>query len=476
MLRPVLPLPVLDRRAPAPVSVQLAAHLRGLILRGAIGAGALLPSSRALAESLGIARSTVVVAIEQLAAEGFVSARQGFGVRVAGGVHPARARPEAPPARPPPAPRPGAPLPFAIGAVDAALFPRLAWSRALARAWRAPGPALAPMLGRIDPLGHWPLRQAIAAHMAEWRGVAADPAQIVITSGASESLGLLARALLAPGAAVAVEDPGHPPIRTALARAGARVVPLRVDAEGLDPARLAARRALRAVLVTPSRQFPMGCVMPVARRLALLDWAARNGALVIEDDFDSEFRYRGTPLPALASLDGGARTVYLGSFGKVLSPALRISWMVLPEGALAAIRAALAEAAPQASLVPQPALAGLIAEGQLARHIRRARRAFAARQAALVRAAAIHLDQLLEVAPDTAGMHLVARLSPPLARRMDDRAAARLAEAAGLSVVALSALARLRPAPQGLLLGFAGFPPAALEQAAARLGAALRAR
>ena len=471
MDRPVFPLPSLRRDAPTPITAQLATHLRGVILDGTLRPGAALASSRALADALGIARASVTTAYEQLAAEGYVTARQGAAVRVAHGL-PAGPRPRDTTPRPrPPAAVPEPARPFATGAVDAALFPRLAWSRALARAWRDPR----ALLGRPDPFGFPPLREAIAAHLAEWRGLVVPAARIVVTSGAVESILLLARALLRPGERVAVEDPGYLPVRTALGDAGLRVVPLRIDAQGFDPARLESRRSVRAVLVTPSRQFPMGPAMPVARRLALLAWAARTGALVIEDDFDSEYRYRGAPLPALAGLDGAGRTLYLGSFSKVLSGALRIGWMVLPESALAPMQALLARSGSGASLVPQPALADFIVSGRLARHVRRTRRAFAARQAALLGAAGRHFDGLLEVGADPSGMHLVARLAPPLGRRMDDSEASRRAAAAGITAVPLSAHCSLRSPPQGLLLGFAGFPPRLLEESAARLAEALRA-
>lgn len=471
MSRPVLPLPALQRGTATPIAAQLAAHLRGVILRGEVGPGVRLASSRALADALGIARATVTTAYEQLAAEGYVASRRGAGVHVAHGLAtvPAlrprgeRSRLAAPAAAPP--------VPFATGAMDASLFPRLAWSRALARAWRHPH----PLLGRADPFGFAPLREAIAGHLAAWRGLGVGPERIVVTSGAVESIMLLSRVLLGLGDRVAVEDPGYLPIRWALRDAGVAVVPVRIDAQGLDPARLRRPAALRAVLVTPSRQFPMGPAMPVARRLALLAWAERAGALVIEDDFDSEYRYRGAPLPALAALEGGGRTVYLGSFSKVLSGVLRIGWMVLPPSSVAPMRAALARSGTHASLVPQPALAELITSGRLARHIRRTRRIFALRQAALLAAAARHFDGLLEVGAEASGMHLAARLAPALARRMDDIEASRRAEAHGLTAAPLSAHASLGAPPQGLLLGFAGFAPAVLEDAARRLAAALSA-
>jgi GntR family transcriptional regulator/MocR family aminotransferase len=283
------------------------------------------------------------------------------------------------------------------------------------------------------------------------------------------------RALLRAGDRVAVEDPGYLPARAALMRAGASAVPLRVD-HGFDPALLARRARVRAVLVTPSRQFPLGDAMPVARRLALLDWARRAGALVIEDDFDSEYRYRGAPLPALASLDAAGCTIYLGSFSKVFSASMRIGWMVLPDAALAPMRATLAESGTQASLVPQPALAEFVTSGRLARHIRRTRRIFAARQAALLAAGEQHFTGLLALQPAPSGMHLLAQFAPALARRMDDSEAARRATAAGVIAVPLSAHASLKPRPQGLLLGFAGFTPAALHDAARDLARALRMR
>jgi len=265
------------------------------------------------------------------------------------------------------------------------------------------------------------------------------------------------------------EDPAFPPMRHALTRAGLALHPLRVDAEGLPVDALPSR--MRGAVVTPSRSYPLGTTLPLPRRLALLDHAARAGAWVIEDDYDSEFRYTGQPLPALASLDHVGRVIYVGSFSKTLSPALRLGYMVAPPRALPLLQQAIAAAGPRASLVPQPALAAFMAQGGFATHLRRMRRLYAERQRALVRALA-PLADLLQVAPDPAGMHLVCPLTP--ACPLSDHDIARRATRAGLGLRALSAYFDGPDAPQGLVLGYAGFDADTLRDAAATLAAILR--
>lgn len=455
----------LDRNGAQPLHLQLAEALRRLILIGRAAPGARLPASRQLARDLSVSRQTALTALEQLLAEGYLETRPGAGTYVARDL-PHLAPPEAP-APAGPAPQGPAPLrPFHPASPDMALFPHAAWARHLDRAWRRPGPEL---LGAADPLG-WPgLRAAIAAHLAAWRGIGCAAGQVAITSGATETFELLSRVLFGPGEAVLIEQPGYAPMRAALARAGLRMLSMPVDEDGaLLPEAVAARGAI----VTPSRHYPLGVTMPLARRLALLDWARGDGAWVIEDDYDSEFRYTGAPLPALASLDA-ERVIYVGSFSKLLSPALRLGYVVLPSALLPAFRAAVAETGPRASLIPQPALAGFMESGEFATHLRRMRRTYAQRQAVLRAALARHLPDHLIAPADPSGMHLVCRPGPALQDVPDTEIAAR-AEAAGLTVRALSAYWPGGGGPQGLVLGYAGFAPEVLEVAVARLAAVLR--
>ena len=456
----------LDRGGAQPLHAQLTEALRRLILIGQAGPGARLPASRQLAQDLSVSRQTALTALDQLIAEGYLETRPGAGTFVA------RDLPHlVPPSAPDPAgPAPEGPRrlrPFEPGIPDMALFPHAAWARHLDRAWRRPEPAL---LDRPDPLGWPPLRAAIAAHLAAWRGIACAAGQVVITSGAVETFELLARAAFRPGEAVLTEEPGYAPMRRALLRAGLQTLPMPVDHDG---ALLPEASAARGAIVTPSRHHPTGATMPLPRRLALLDWAQRSRAWVIEDDYDSEFRYTGAPLPALASL-AAERVIYVGSFSKLLSPALRLGYFVAPPALLAPVRAALAETGPRASLVPQPALARFMASGEFATHLRRMRRIYGQRQGALRAALARQLPNHLTAPPDASGMHLLCGIGPALRGMPDTEIAARAAEA-GLNLRPLSAYWPGGAGPQGLILGYAGFAPEVLEDAVARLARALKA-
>jgi GntR family transcriptional regulator/MocR family aminotransferase len=370
-----------------------------------------------------------------------------------------------------PQPTTGAPhRPFQIGAIDPALFPHAAWSRLLARTWRHPSPALT---GVPDGFGWLALRDAVATHLAEWRGIACAPEQIVITSGTADATDIIAQCAFAAGDRVFVEEPGYAALRLGLARHGLRLEPATVDADGFDLASAPGSAGARGAFLTPSRQFPLGATLPLARRLALLDWVAGVRGYLVEDDFDSEYRYQGTPLPALMSLDRNGRVIYIGSFSKILSPTLRLGFIVLPPDLIDGVRRYLGMRGVMAALTAQPALAEFIATGDLALHIRRTRRIYARRQAAMITASS-QLDGLLDVQPSSAGMHLVADLTPELAHRMTDRAAARIAGEAGVVASPLADYYAGRPLRRALLLGFAGFAEAALERGIERLAAALR--
>jgi GntR family transcriptional regulator/MocR family aminotransferase len=468
-----------DRTSPVPLSAQIAAQIRSFVLSGRVTPGARLPSTRALAVELGIARATAVLAAEQLVAEGYVEGRAGAGLFVS------RRLPEQPftdrmPRRPEPrrvppasAAQPASWLPFAVGALDPALFPHEGWARLLQRGWRDHG---AELLRRVEPFGWPPLRAAIARHLREWRAIDCDAAQIVVTSGIADAIGLIAAIAFRPGDRVVVEDPGYPAIREELARRGLRAVSLRVDASGLDAARIAAdpvARKARGAFVTPARQHPLGGSMPVDRRLALLNWAAQAGGMVVEDEFDGEYRYAGAPLPALTSLDRDGRVVHVGSFSKVLSGSLRLGYVVLPPGLIGAAHAALGNRPAAASIVAQPALAEFLASGDFAAHVRRTRRIYARRLAALLDAGR-HWSDHIAIEPTDAGLHVVARFGPRMARMVSDREVAAAAREAGIVVAPLSASYARAPRGRGLLLGFAGFPEETLVVAMNRLGGVVR--
>lgn len=487
----------LDPATAAPLHRQLYDALRRAILSGRLAAGARLPSSRALAVELGLSRNTVLAALEQLASEGYVEGRTGSGTYVA------RALPDAPPDGRPDAsiaaaeraiaPAAGAPsargrslaartsapqsrgaagpAPFAVGLPELDAFPFELWARLLARRWRHPPAGLA--LGG-DPAGFPPLRAAIADHLRRVRAVDCTADQVIVVSGIRQAVDLTVRLLLDPGDAVWVEEPGYPGIRAVLSAADLRLVPVPVDAEGLDVA-AGARGAARARLacVAPSHQYPLGVVMSLKRRLDLLGWARDAGAWVIEDDYDSEFRYAGRPLAAMQSLDPEGRVIYVGSFSKILFPSLRLGYLVVPPALVGDFVAARATLDGHAPMTAQPVLADFIAEGHFAAHLRRMRRLYAARQQALLDAAKRHLGGLFELAPDQAGMHLIAAPMPDLARRMDDRSAAAKAAAAGLATAALSSFYMGPARRQGLLLGYAAVSVERMDLAVRRLAAAL---
>lgn len=459
-----------------PIHRQITEHLRRAVTSGQLRAGQRLPSSRTLAGQLGVARGTVDTAYAALAGEGFVVGRGAAGTIVAPGLtRPTRpASPIDVGARPTPdvfnGPVPAMEATLAmricLPAFDA--FPRKLWSRLVARRARA---LTASGLVYPDPTGLPALRQAIAAYLAVSRGIACRPAQIIVTGGYQAALGLIAAALLRPGNAAWVEDPGYPLAREALALAGAEIVPVGVDGEGMRVDEgLALRPDARFALVTPSHQSPLGVALSLARRLTLLDWASEAKAFVVEDDYDSEFRYVGRPLPALKSLDRQGRVLYVGTFSKVLYPALRLGYLVVPEREIGRFDAACRAAHLGLPSLEQGVVADAMAEGHFARHLKRMRSLYAARRRAMAQALADAFGSRTAIALQAGGMHLLARFPTAGA---SDVALAERARAYGLRPVPLSALSLTHDCGQGLLIGFTNTPEALAPQAAALLATAL---
>lgn len=447
-LLPVLP-------ATGPRARALYRCLRQAIEGGSLPAGAKLPPTRDLAARFGLARGAAVAAYEQLVAEGFARAQVGAGTFVAEAV------PHLAPAPPPqaaPAPA-GPPLPGTLGVAFDDDRSRRLLRAALNRHLLPPGGA---QLHYGDPRGHDGLRAEIAAYLGTARGLRCHPGQVVVTAGTLHGLDLVLRAVLAPGDQVWFEDPGYPAVRAALQGAGMALVPMPVDAQGLDVAagRARAPRAA-AAYVTPSHQFPTGTVMSMARRLALLDWARETGGWIIEDDYDSEFRHAGAPLSALQGLEDAGRVIYAGTFAKALLPGLRLGYLVLPPPLIEPVMALRARTDRMPPTLAEAAMAEFLARGHFAAHLRRTRRRATASAAALVQA--LQAAGLPARMP-AQGLHLIA----PLPEGTDDTALIAPLAAAGLAARALSPHHLQAPPHPGLILGFAGFSPQSLQAAVAR--------
>lgn len=427
---------------------QLEEGLRAGVREGRLAAGARLPSSRTLARDLAISRRLVVEAYAQLTAEGYLRARPGSGTYVAASGPVAAARPRRPMEDAAPLPR----YDFFPGAPDLSAFPRQAWTRTLRDVLRTLPHAA---LGYQDPRGVDVLRVQLAEYLARVRGVAAAPEQIVVVSGVTQALALLASVLVARGTPrIAVEDPSLPAHRTVLERHGATLVPVPVDAEGIRVDLLQASGA-HAAVVTPAHQMPLGMALSVARRGALLAW----DGLVIEDDYDAEFRYDRTPLGAVQGLAPG-RVAYTGSTSKTLAPGIRLGWLVLPETLAAAVADAKLHADMGTDVLSQHVLARLIETRAYDRHLRVLRRRHRARREAFVVAVARHLPT---ARPEgiAAGLHSVVSLPEQIDVAAFEHACARR----GVRVSGTR--------PDRLMLGYANIAPPAMDDAVAQLAAAL---
>jgi GntR family transcriptional regulator/MocR family aminotransferase len=440
----------LDRADARPLRSQLEEQLRDGVRSGRLHSGTALPSTRVLAAELGVARGVVVEAYEQLVAEGFLIARRGSATRVAR-VAPPEARAAPPASRIPPAR-----FDLRAESADRGAFPRRAW---LAAARRAMASAPDADLGYGTWAGAPKLRAALAAYVGRARGVVAEPDQVVVTAGITQAVALLAAVLRRRSAReVIVEDPGFDHHRLLLERTGIALVPVAVDERGL---RTEALPAAAAALVTPAHQMPTGAVLAPDRRAALLDWAAASDALILEDDYDGEYRYDREPVGALQGL-GPARVVYMGSTSKTLAPALRLGWMVLP-GDLAGVLAEERGWADGGSpVLDQLALAEFIERGELDRHLRRMRLRYRRRRDALIAAVERALPEL-EVTGAAAGLHITLALP----RGAGAEAIVERAEARGVAILGC--------APGMMFVGYANIVDAAIEPAVMALAEAVRA-
>jgi GntR family transcriptional regulator / MocR family aminotransferase len=482
----------LDASLSLPLYKQLYGRLRRAILTGQLRRGERLPSTRTLASELGISRFTVVAAYDLLLLEGFLESRVGRGTVVSGqlpesplsgfevgspelqmeGEEPSPVRLSALVDRIQEVPHlervegsQGEPFIGGQPALD--LLPYDLWTRLLARRARRSLPAHTYYQ---SPAGYAPLREAIAAHIGIARGVRCTPDQIIITAGTQGALDLAVRTLLNPADIAWIENPGYFGARGALRSAGVQLIPVPVDAKGLD-VEAGRRRApeARLAFVTPSHQFPTGVTMSLSRRLALLDWAKRSRAWILEDDYDSEYRYGGRPLDALHALDQDGRVIYIGTFSKLLFPALRLGYLVAPRDLVTPLLATRRFIDVHMPILEQMALADFLSEGHYARHLRRMISQYRRRRDCLYHELSAKLGGLLDSSLPEAGMELTGWLPPGT----DDRRAADLAEEVGITVAPVSRFS-LTPLPRGgLIFGFAGMNEEGIRRGVQDLAAAL---
>lgn len=470
-----------------PLYRQLYRGLRDAIVRGRLPPASRLPSTRAMAEDLDVARMTVMRAYRQLRAEGYVRSGVGSGTWIESELpdHLVRAPSPVPGEGGPPEPAGGPvlssrgsrlvdlamglhgdsePIPFMIDPPDAGTFPRRVWQEMEDEIRRGSGPG--PVRDRA---GEPELRRALADFVSVTRGGEVHASRVVVTSGSQESLSILAELLLDPSDAVLFEDPGHPRAARIL-DAAAETVPVPVDEDGMIVSEALRRRPdARAAYVTPSYQFPLGSTMSRCRREELLRWAVASGSWILEDDRDSQYRFEGRPLPSLRSLDRAGSVLYLGSFGRALFPALRLAFVILPERLVEPFLAVRSLRVRPPPALPQLTLARFMREGHYARHVRRSRMVFLERREVLRAALSHDLGGAPELSGTEAGTRVVVWLPPGL----PGEEAARRASAQGLVATPVGLFSRRPPERHGLLLGYGAFETDALERAAAALSRAL---
>jgi GntR family transcriptional regulator/MocR family aminotransferase len=468
--------------------------LRSQIADGTLAHGAQVPSTRALAADLGVSRTTVTAAYEQLAAEGFLATSAGRVARVASplavpgppGAKPKRrsgvasslsgfGRRVAAIEMPGLAPAEPCRIDFLYGAVAYRDFPTLAWRRA----YQAELLRHQTRLCYVAPEGDASLRRSLQGYLRRARGLACDAEQILMVNGSQQAIDLCARLLLNPGDAFVFEDPGYLMARRCFEAAGGEPLPIPVDAQGLDTAMLPGDDRARLAYVTPSHQFPLGGVLPIGRRLELLRWARTHRAWIVEDDYDGEFRYGQRPIDALQAMDTDGRVIYIGTFSKALSPQLRLGYLVLPHELVPVFRQAKRLSDRHAPVLEQRVLASLIDSGAYERHVRRTRREHERRRAALLEAIAHHLPASATVIGAAAGLHVVLWL--PFLRPQDEPGLVAAARARGVGVYAVSPLfakspSRMPTRPAGLILGYASLTVEEIDQGVCVLAAVIAER
>lgn len=458
------------------------------ILSGQLRPGMRLPSSRELARTLGISRNTVSWAFDQLAAEGFIETRHGSGTFVSGQLPVTRSMERAPSADGRAAPLsnrsqrfarvaaslqvPQRPIPFRINMPAIDVFPVKLWRRVMKALLSDSSAHPGHLLGETEPAGYGPLREAIASRLTINRGVTCTPDQVLIVAGAQQGLDLATRLLIDPGDMVWCEDPGFPGAVAALRAAGAHIAAIATDQEGLQvEAGIRDHPDARLAVVCPSTQFPLGHTLSLSRRLALIEWARQNGSWIIEDDYDSEFRYRGRPVRSLQGLDGGSRVVYIGTFSKMLFPGLRLAYVVVPRNCVELFVNARIVAGRQSPTFEQALVERFMSEGHLSRHITRMRRLYADRRSYLITLVRQHLSAWLRLQVPDGGLQMLAWLP----EHWNDQDVARRSAEAGLEITPLSRLTIERSLPPAILLGFGNFSRAEIRAGVTRLAGVLEA-
>lgn len=483
------PFILLDEKSEAPLYRQIYETVRRSILSGEFQSGRQLPATRQLAKQLGVSRLTVINAYEQLYAEGYLESRTGAGTFVAEHLpeeflntprlEPLQSATEVAPrklkfsgygktvaresrkilsynrATPPVA--------FQHGLAAVEDFPFDVWNKLSNKCYRA---LRRQTFGYGEPAGFAPLREAIAAHLKSIRAVNCSPEQVIITSGAQQAFDFIGRIFLERGAPVWIENPCYFGIKQSFQSFGAQFIPVPIDKDGFNPAAaLTQNSAARLAYVTPSHQFPLGVTMSLARRLQLLEWAKNSEAWIIEDDYDSEFRYEGRPLPSLQGLDRDGRVLYVGTFSKTIFPALRLGCLVVPKDLIEIFTAVRAVSGAHSPLVEQATLAEFINEGHFGRHVRRTRRLYEQRQEILVSEIKKHLAGQLEVRNLTPGMHIIGWLPDGV----NDQFVAEQAARAGIRTGSISSHSLTETKPGGLILGYTAITEQQIKKGVKRL-------
>lgn len=451
----------IDRGSPTPVFEQICATIRARAASGELPEGTKLPPTRVFATELGVSRSTMVTAYEQLVAEGYLSSVPGSGYSVCpmGAVELKAIPSESKSALS--SDETAQPNPFRAGQPDMRLFPHAQWAKTVSRVCRT-NPESMLVGGTV--FGNPTLRKAVANHVSEWRGIEASANQIIITAGSSDALEICIRTLTRLGDTIGLEDPGYLPLHNFVSALGLSSTYLKIDKNGASLPRKGQNTKL--VVLTPSHQFPLGGAMSPSRRLSFIQWAQEHNGWIIEDDYDSEYRYAGRPIPAMAGFDKLSRTIYVGSFSKLFSNSLRLGYMIVPDPLIELFRSTLTRYGVKASYMPQEALAAFIDTGEFYRHLRRMRRVYGERRKFLLERLAGDFRDLGSYEDHQAGMQIAFHLNKDYV----DTQIVNDALAKGLAIPALSRFCFKNSSLNGLLLGYCGFTEEEMNIALTTLG------